>query len=63
VLQREWADIEEERQCLTEWGPLLKERTTFERKRAAVKREQLEKVELLLYHKLPLVCSTPMPRS
>jgi hypothetical protein len=48
VLQQEWANIEEEWQRLTEWGSLLKERTTSERKGAVAKWEQLDEVELLL---------------
>jgi hypothetical protein len=64
VLQRERADIEEEQQRLMEWGSLLKEHTTSERKRAAMKREHLDEVERFsIKSELPLVCSTPRPRS
>jgi hypothetical protein len=47
-----------------EWGSLLKEHTTSERKRAAMKREHLDEVEhFSIKSELPLVCSTPRPRS
>jgi hypothetical protein len=48
ILQRERRGLDEEQQCLMEWGSLLKKRTTSEKERATEKWARLNKMETML---------------
>jgi hypothetical protein len=52
VLQWERDDIEEEQQCLMDWGSLQKKWTTFEKQKVVAKRAQLSEMEDLLNKEL-----------
>jgi hypothetical protein len=47
VLHREREDINEERQCLSMWFSLLKQRTTFEKEKAVARQKRLDVMEIL----------------
>jgi hypothetical protein len=48
MLQRERRGLDEERQRLMQWGSLLKKRTTSEKEKATERRQQLNKMEVML---------------